>query len=113
MLSSLLKLGKKGSDLVKKVNGSARDGIRTFMKYALSIGGLFAVLKKLQTTIAKSYKNLAQYSDEVNNSVSSMLSAFTKFENSIAAAFQPIENVVSPILSSLIDKLSKTALAAG
>lgn len=113
MLSSLLRLGRRGSDSVKKVNGAAKNGIRTFMKYALSIGGLFAVLKKLQTTIAKSYRNLAQYSDEVNGSVSSLLSACTKLQNSLAAAFQPIENVVSPILSALIDKLSEAALAAG
>lgn len=34
MLSSLSRLGKRGSDSIKKINGSARDGIHTFMKYA-------------------------------------------------------------------------------
>lgn len=51
------------------------------------------------------FQNLAQYSDEVNDSLSLLMSLLTQLKNTLAAAFAPVLNVVAPILDVLIQKV--------
>ncbi len=64
----------------------------------------FAISGVLNGT-KEGFRNLAQYSNETNNSLSSLMSSLTQLKNALAAAFAPILNVVSPILDFLIQKV--------
>lgn len=57
------------------------------------------------TFIKEGFQNLAQYSDEVNTSLSMLMSSLTQLKNALAAAFAPILNVVAPILNQFIQKI--------
>lgn len=104
---------KSAGSSFSNVNKTMSNGIKTLLKYGIGIRSLYALFRKLRSGISEGYKNLATYSSEVNESVSSVLSALTKLKNSLAAAFQPIVNVVAPILTTLIDKLSEATKVVG
>lgn len=91
---------------LKKTNDNLKGGIGRILKYALGIRSLYIAFNKLREAVTDGIKNLAQFDSRTNASVSGLLSSLTQFKNSIAAAFSPIINVVSPILSAFIDKLS-------
>lgn len=110
---SVKNTSKTSESAFSNINGAVKKGIKTFLKYGFSIKSLYILFRKLKQFVAEGYKNLAGYSDEVNQSVSSVLSALTKLKNSLAAAVQPIVNIVAPILTSLINKLSEAANAVG
>lgn len=57
--------------------------------------------------------NLAQYSSATNASISSMMSALTQLQNSLATAFAPILSVVAPILTAFMNMLSKAITYIG
>lgn len=58
-------------------------------------------------------QNLAQYSGETNRSLSLLMSSLTQLKNSLATAFAPILNVVTPILNSFIQKVISVVNAVG
>lgn len=113
IIKNLKNTSKTSGDTFSNINGAVKKGIKTILKYGFSIKSLYILVRKLKQFISEGYKNLAGYSDEVNNSISSVLSALTKLKNSLAVAFQPIVNVVAPILTSLINKLSDAANSIG
>lgn len=96
----------KGS---KQTNGSFTSGIKTMLKYAIGIRSLYALFNKLRTVMTEGFKNLAQYSDATNKSISMVKSALTQLKNSLATAFAPILTVVAPILTKFINMLSTAA----
>lgn len=59
------------------------------------------------------FKNLAQYSNKTNSSISLLMSSLTQLKNALAAAFAPILNVVAPILNSFIQKIISVVNAFG
>ncbi len=58
-------------------------------------------------------QNLAQYSGETNRSISLLMSSMTQLKNSLATAFAPIMNVVTPILNSFIQTVINVVNAIG
>lgn len=59
------------------------------------------------------FQNLAQYSGETNKSLSLLMSSLTQLKNSLATAFAPILNVITPILKSFIQTLINVVNAIG
>ena len=59
-------------------------------------------LRAMVEAIKEGFKNLVQYSDEYNRSISSLQSANAQLKNSFAAAFAPIVQMVIPYLVKLI-----------
>ncbi len=59
------------------------------------------------------FQNLAQYSGETNRSISLLMSSLTQLKNSLATAFAPILNVITPILNSFIQTLINVVNAIG
>lgn len=96
----------KGSN---KANGSFASGIKTMLKYSLGIRSLYALVNKLRSALTEGFKNLAQYSDTTNKSISMVMSALTQLKNSLATAFAPILTTVAPILTQFINMLSTAA----
>lgn len=102
LASSMLGLFKS----TNKTSGGFSSGLKTMLKYTLSIRSLYMLVRKLKEALIEGYQNLAQYDSNVNSSISSVMSALTQLKNSFAAAFAPILNYVAPILTSLINMLS-------
>lgn len=62
-------------------------------------------LKLVVDTFKTSISNLAQFNQEVNNNVSTMTSAFTKMQNSVAIALYPLLNSLAPFIDSVSNKI--------
>lgn len=111
---SAKKLGKN----VKKVgNESQRAGRKMTMMSMLGRSVLFSMvfrgISMITNALTEGIGNLAQYSDEFNEDVSSMVSANTKLKNSFATASAPIIDVMAPALTSLINLLSEAVTWTG
>ena len=74
---------------------------------------VFGMISKVNSRIMTGINNLAQYSSATNASISSMMSALTQLQNSLATAFAPILSVVAPILTAFMNMLSKAITYVG
>ena len=97
----------------KKSKNTFGKSLKTILKYTLGIRSMYILVNKIRTGIKEGFSNLAQYSGETNQSISSLMSALTQLKNSLATAFNPILTVVSPALTKLINLLSKAATYVG
>lgn len=93
----------------KKTNSAFSGGVMTMLKYSLGIRSLYALGKKLRSALVDGFKNLAQFSDKTNASLSLLKSGLTQVKNSLATAFEPILTAVAPILSQFISMVSTAA----
>ena len=91
----------------KSSKGIFGGGFMQILKYAFGIRSLFVLFNKLRQAGVEGFKNLAQYSDETNKSISNLMSALTQFKNSVATAFAPILNFAAPALTTFINLISK------
>ncbi len=115
------KAGKSAKKLGKNVkrlgNESQRAGRKMTMMSMLGRSVLFSMvfrgISMITNALAEGIGNLAQYSDEFNQDVSSMVSANTKLKNSFATASAPIIDVMAPALTSLINLLSEAVTWTG
>lgn len=115
------KAGKSTKKLGKNVkrlgNESQRAGRKMTMMSMLGRSVLFSMvfrgISMITNALAEGIGNLAQYSDEFNQDVSSMVSANTKLKNSFATASAPIIDVMAPALTSLINLLSEAVTWTG
>lgn len=74
---------------------------------------VFGMISKVNSGIMTGINNIAQYSSATNASISSMMSALTQLQNSLATAFAPILSVVAPILTAFMNMLSKAITYIG
>lgn len=109
-----LKKGMQGvSSALGKENLSFNIGFKTLLKYGLGIRSLFVLFNRLRGAFSDAFGNLAQYSAELNASVSSMSSSLAQLKNSLATAFAPIVNVIAPYISQFVQMLSSAMNAVG
>lgn len=73
---------------------------------SIAFSTVFQAISLIKQAITEGSNNLAQYSGEYNNSISSMVSSLLYLKNAWAAAFAPIINVVAPYVSKLVDIIS-------
>lgn len=97
----------------KKANKSLGSSLKTILKYTLGIRSLFVLFNRLRGALVDGFKNLAQYSTETNQSISSMKSAMTQLKNSFATAFAPLLTAVAPALTQFINLISKAVTYVG
>lgn len=60
------------------------------------------ILRKIISGVTDGFKNLAQYSDKVNASMSLLWNSFRQLGNSIATAVSPLLNAFAPALNKII-----------
>ncbi len=102
MRQSMNRMGNSGRGLggiFRTIGMSAR-----FMFASFLIGGAINSAKA-------GLQNLAQYSDSTNRSLSTLKSGLSQLQNSFAAAFAPVLDVVVPILDTLMNYLVAAANA--
>lgn len=106
--SQISKLGTAFSGLGKKIGAITK--LFSFMVLRRAITALL-------NTVKQGFDTLAQYSaakgTEFNDSISMMQSSLKTLGNSLVVAFEPIINVVAPILTAFIDKLTAATNAIG
>jgi phage-related protein len=120
------KLGSAVSGLGKKLGGlaqnftntsnnanNARFSIGRMVGMSILYSSVFGLISKVNSGIMTGINNLAQYSSSTNASISSMMSALTQLQNSLATAFAPILSVVAPILTAFMNMLSKAITYVG
>lgn len=82
---------------------------RSLGKSIFSLSNIFKllsarmILRRVLRSVQEGFRNLLQYSGEVNSSLSGVASSIEGFKNSVAAAFAPLLNAVAPVLIRLID----------
>lgn len=116
LVSGLKKAGTAMFNLhksTKKSDRSIGSSIKTMLKYGLGIRSVFLLVNKLRSALVDGFKNLVQYDNRTNASVSSLMSALTQLKNSFATAFAPILNVVAPILKTFINMISRAVTYVG
>lgn len=113
-----------------KLSQSASKCYKTIQSGAKKSNGLFATMKSRLKGIALSllvfnwitkgfnamvssmkegFKNLSKYSDDYNKSMSELRSQTAQLKNGLAAAFEPIANMVIPYLTQLISWMNRAA----
>lgn len=126
ILSIFSRMGGVVSGLGKRLGGLAQNFTSTTNSAnnaSFSIGRMigmsvlystvFGMISKVNSGIMTGINNLAQYSSATNASISSMMSALTQLQNSLATAFAPILSVVAPILTAFMNMLSKAITYVG
>ncbi len=97
---ALKKEGKEAQKTGKKMTMLGMIGRSILISFAMR------AVSAIGTAIKEGYQNLAQYSDNVNISLSELQSSLLYLKNSFAAAFSPMLNYVVPALNVLIDTIA-------
>ena len=98
---------------LNKQTKSTRMSLGRMLGMSLLFSTVFRAISAATKAIKEGFTNLAQYSNETNRSISSLMSALTQLKNSLATAFSPILSVISPILTKFINLLSQAATYVG
>lgn len=112
-------LGKRLAGLAQNFTSTtnsannARFSIGRMVGISILYSTVFGMISKVNSGIMTGINNLAQYSSATNASISSMMSALTQLQNSLATAFAPILSVVAPILTAFINMLSRAITYVG
>lgn len=112
-------LGKRLAGLAQNFTSTtnsannARFSIGRMVGMSILYSTVFGMISKVNSGIMTGINNLAQYSSATNASISSMMSALTQLQNSLATAFAPILSVVAPILTAFMNMLSKAITYIG
>lgn len=109
------RLGGLAQNFTSTTNSAnnARFSIGRMVGMSILYSTVFGMISKVNSGIMTGINNLAQYSSATNASISSMMSALTQLQNSLATAFAPILSVVAPILTAFMNMLSKAITYIG
>ena len=107
---------KKAATNIKKMGGSTLGAAITskgLAKELTRIGKMLKlmitrmILRKLIQGVVDGFKNLVQYSDKFNATISLLWNSLRQLGNSIAAATSPLLNALAPALNYIIQLLIK------
>lgn len=112
----LKKIGALAANIFSKIANHVKKATAPVGVFATRIKGIalsllvFSQITKginvMVSGIKEGFKNLVQYSEEYNQSISSLQSANAQLKNSFAAAFAPIVQMVIPYLVQLISYIT-------
>lgn len=107
---------KKVQSSAKKMSKSLRNtdnAASALGKSIFKLGNMFRLMmirmamRSVIDGVREGFKNLAQYSDDTNKALSSLMSALTRLKNGFATAFSPVVEFIAPALSNMIHLLSE------
>ena len=84
-------------------NKKLKHGITTVLRYGFGIRSLYVLFNKLRSGIKDGINSLVMFSDRANKSLSLLTSDMSYVGNSVAAAFEPILNIVAPVIDQIVD----------
>lgn len=96
-----IKLKKQALSLEKAMKGTGEKNLFSAIKRVAVYRLIRGALKAITNAFKEGFTNLAQFSDEVNQKMSQLQSSFTIIKNSVAVAFLPLVNLITPIIQRL------------
>lgn len=93
-----IKLKKQALSLEKAMKGTGEKNLFSAIKRVAIYRAIRGVLKAIVNAFKEGFSNLAGYSEEVNNTLSQLTSSFTTIKNSVAVAFLPLVNAITPVI---------------
>lgn len=93
-----------------KFHMSLKRAITTLLKYTLGIRSIFVLFNKLRSAMVSGMENLAQAFDPVNAKMSSIVTSLLQMKNAIAAAVEPMLNILAPALAQIAELVSDIAV---
>lgn len=82
----------------------------------LGVRGVYMLFRKMVSAIKEGITNMAKFNggnNQVNQSISMLMSSLTQLKNALAVAVAPILTIVAPALNTLIQLLTTAANAIG
>ena len=102
-LSGLKSPFSQSSASLGDFNKKLKHGITTVLRYGFGIRSLYVLFNRLRSGIKDGINNLVMFSDRANKSLSLLTSDMSYVGNSVAAAFEPILNIVAPVIDQIVD----------
>ena len=96
-----IKLKKQALSLEKAMKGTGEKNLLSAIKRVAIYRAIRGALKAITNAFKEGFSNLAQFSDEVNQTMSQLQSSFTIIKNSVAVAFLPLVNAITPIIQKI------------
>lgn len=93
-----IKLKKQALSLEKAMKGTGEKNLLSAIKRVAIYRAIRGVLKAITNAFKEGFSNLAQFSDEVNQTMSQLTSSFTIIKNSVVVAFLPLLNAITPVI---------------
>ena len=106
-----VRLKKQALSLEKALNGTGEKSLVSAIKRVAIYRAIRGALKAITNAFKEGFGNLAQFSDEVNQTMSQLQSSFTIIKNSVAVAFLPLVNAITPIIQALAGNIANIANA--
>lgn len=100
---NLLKLVKSANIFHRINNIGLKKGFTTLLRYTVGIRSLFVLTNRIRGAIEDGNKNLAQYSDTFNKSMSMYKSGLGTLKNAMSVAFAPLVNYFSSAVNKILD----------
>lgn len=91
----------------EKSANKAQHGIGRMLATSLLFSTVFRAISAVTSGLKEGMDNLAQYSDDTNAALSSLMSAMTQLKNAFATAFSPLVETAAPALSQFIRLLAE------
>lgn len=107
------KASKSGSKLNKSLKGTekasrgARMGLGRMLATSILFSAVFRTISAVTGGLKEGMDNLAQYSDDTNKALSTLMSGMTQLKNSFGTAFSPLVEYAAPALAQFINLLSQ------
>lgn len=82
----------------------------------LGVRGVYMLFRKMVAAVKEGITNMAKFNNgnnQVNQSISMLMSSLTQLKNALGVAIAPILNIVAPALNTLIQLLVSAANAVG
>lgn len=101
-------------DSIKKGAKKSSGLLGTLKSMALSLLVFNTIRKAFNAMISaakEGFKNLAQYSAEYNRNMSELKSESAELKNGLAAAFEPVANIIVPYLSMFVSWVNRATEA--
>lgn len=106
-----IKLKKQALSLEKAMKGTGEKNLFSAIKRVAVYRAIRGALKAITNAFKEGFSNLAQFSDEVNQTMSQLQSSFTIIKNSVAVAFLPLVNALAPTMQALTGNIANIANA--
>lgn len=106
-----IKLKKQALSLEKAMKGTGEKNLLSAIKRVAIYRAIRGALKAITNAFKEGFSNLAQFGDEVNQTMSQLQSSFTIIKNSVAVAFLPLVNAITPIIQALAGNIANIANA--
>lgn len=112
----ILKAGLDTAGVTKSISNLSKSiskGLKNTIRLAFGVRSVFALIRKLRTSVMSGAGDLAQVYEPFNEAVSEIMTSLRLLRNTFVSAFAPIVETVAPILSTFINSMAKAVSMVG